>query len=548
MRGLALAALAATVIISISVTTISAQSDETIPSWIKTTAGWWSDGQIDDSDFVKAIEFLINEGIILVPTAEKDSQTIVTSDEVYQLPKYKQTTSIDISGFISNYKRGTTVDVLIIKPNGEEHELSFLASKDGFYGTTFDVPHNAQTGEYSLFVSYGGFTVDSRTISLVEDLSAISKASKDIPPWIKNNAGWWSKNQIGESDFLNSMQWLIENNIIHVTKQDEVLDVSDEDSEETTLEITESKTKTFQYSQQDCSGSARCFTGQVTEVIDEDTIRVDGQSIRFALASTPELSEYGGHQAKKFVEQVCPVGSEVLVDEDDGQTQGSYGRIIALIYCNGNNLNELVIVSGFGSLETIFCYNSEFSSDSWAQNNGCTSSASTESTSYECPPDYPYEWSDGYCYDQPEFYDNGCPNGYPYLWSDGLCYTIPEIVYDEPEETTPSCDPSYPTVCIAPYPPDLDCDEIPYSNFVVVGSDPHGFDADYDGIGCEVGSPQDTAEEPSTPECDPSYPDVCIPPYPPDLDCGEIPYKNFRVVGSDPHGFDGDKDGIGCES
>ena len=48
--------------------------------------------------------------------------------------------------------------------------------------------------------------------------------------------------------------------------------------------------------------------------------------------------------------------------------------------------------------------------------------------------------------------------------------------------------------------------------------------------------------------CDPSYPGVCILPYPPDLDCGEIGYSNFRVVGNDPHGFDGDNDGIGCES
>ena len=48
--------------------------------------------------------------------------------------------------------------------------------------------------------------------------------------------------------------------------------------------------------------------------------------------------------------------------------------------------------------------------------------------------------------------------------------------------------------------------------------------------------------------CDDSYLDVCIPPYPPDLDCGEIFFANFRVVGNDPHGFDGDKDGIGCES
>lgn len=47
--------------------------------------------------------------------------------------------------------------------------------------------------------------------------------------------------------------------------------------------------------------------------------------------------------------------------------------------------------------------------------------------------------------------------------------------------------------------------------------------------------------------CDPSYPDVCIARTPPDLNCGDISFHNFKVVGSDPHGFDGDNDGIGCE-
>jgi hypothetical protein len=30
--------------------------------------------------------------------------------------------------------------------------------------------------------------------------------------------------------------------------------------------------------------------------------------------------------------------------------------------------------------------------------------------------------------------------------------------------------------------------------------------------------------------CDPSYPDVCMPPYPPDQDCHEVAYKDFRVL------------------
>lgn len=56
------------------------------------------------------------------------------------------------------------------------------------------------------------------------------------------------------------------------------------------------------------------------------------------------------------------------------------------------------------------------------------------------------------------------------------------------------------------------------------------------------------APQPSQPSCDPSYPGVCIPPAPPDLDCDDVPYSDFAVIGSDPHGFDGNDDGVGCES
>lgn len=70
----------------------------------------------------------------------------------------------------------------------------------------------------------------------------------------------------------------------------------------------------------------------------------------------------------------------------------------------------------------------------------------------------------------------------------------------------------------------------------------------------EPSAPQPT-QEPAPPpaqqnaSCDPSYPDVCIPPYNQvgDLDCGDVGYRRFRVVPSDSHGFDGDFDGVGCE-
>ena len=65
-------------------------------------------------------------------------------------------------------------------------------------------------------------------------------------------------------------------------------------------------------------------------------------------------------------------------------------------------------------------------------------------------------------------------------------------------------------------------------------------------------TPATPATETPTPApregCDPAYPDVCIPPPPPDLDCRDIPYRDFRVLPPDPHRFDGGHDGIGCES
>jgi hypothetical protein len=48
--------------------------------------------------------------------------------------------------------------------------------------------------------------------------------------------------------------------------------------------------------------------------------------------------------------------------------------------------------------------------------------------------------------------------------------------------------------------------------------------------------------------CSPAYPTVCIPPPPPDLNCADIPFRRFTVLPPDPHHFDGNHNGIGCES
>ena len=42
------------------------QENVQIPSWVKNTAGWWANDEIDDDTFVNALQYLIKVGIIQV--------------------------------------------------------------------------------------------------------------------------------------------------------------------------------------------------------------------------------------------------------------------------------------------------------------------------------------------------------------------------------------------------------------------------------------------------------------------------------------------------
>ena len=153
------------------------------------------------------------------------------------------------------------------------------------------------------------------------------------------------------------------------------------------------------------------------------------------LASAPELSEPGGIAAREFILELCPPGTFVSVDEDDGQLEGSYGRMIAVIYCDGKNLNSELLDAGLGSLSTEFCPDSEFAQEPWALKHGCGAK----------PP---------------------IMGKVPQVWE--------------------NCDPAYPSICLEPGIADLDCGDIGQRNFEVRPPDPHRFDGDGDGIGCEV--------------------------------------------------------------
>ena len=115
-----------------------------------------------------------------------------------------------------------------------------------------------------------------------------------------------------------------------------------------------------------CTGTAHCITGNVTRVIDGDTIMIDDIRVRLALVNTDDTDTSRGVIAKTIVGAVCQTGSHAVIDQDDGQTQGSYGRMLGVVWCGEVNLNGFLMEIDFGRIDTRFCDASEFSGEPWA--------------------------------------------------------------------------------------------------------------------------------------------------------------------------------------
>ncbi len=176
-----------------------------------------------------------------------------------------------------------------------------------------------------------------------------------------------------------------------------------------------------------CIGDAKCASELITEIIDGDTIYTANYKIRLSLVDTPEINESGHSQATSFTAKMCPVGSFITIDQDDLQLYDQYDRLLANVFCNGKSLNSALVYNGHAEISTRYCSISEFSDYPWAQRFGCAI----------------------------------------------------------PEPTQSDCDESYPDFCIPSSTPDLNCEDIAQKKFTVIQPDPHGFDVDRDGIGCE---------------------------------------------------------------
>jgi micrococcal nuclease len=198
-------------------------------------------------------------------------------------------------------------------------------------------------------------------------------------------------------------------------------------------------------------------TCTVARVIDGDTFDcTDGTRVRMLQIDALELDQCGGAWAKAALEWLfLPPGRTVRL-EYDVVTTDRYGRHLAAPIWRGNDGYDynLSIVMVYVGLAKAAYYGDNAKFLSWAQAAEAWARAA--------------QWN------------MWAPNG-PYVVGEAACGA------STPPPPGNRCDPAYPDVCIAPPPPDLDCKDIPYRRFRVLPPDPHRFDADGDGIGCESG-------------------------------------------------------------
>lgn len=101
----------------------------------------------------------------------------------------------------------------------------------------------------------------------------------------------------------------------------------------------------------------------VTSIVDGDTIYIDyKEKVRFVGVNTPEIGEPGYQEAKSYIEKRI-MGKQIYLDVDDKNTKDKYGRTLAVILIDKENLNKELLCKGYA--EVMYISPSEFDPNDW---------------------------------------------------------------------------------------------------------------------------------------------------------------------------------------
>ena len=90
---------------------VNASAQElTIPKWIKNTALWWGQGQISDSEFIKALQYLIEQGILVVnqPSTSQSAPQIQSFSGISNTTCHRDEITPNIVHMLGKFTNGPT--------------------------------------------------------------------------------------------------------------------------------------------------------------------------------------------------------------------------------------------------------------------------------------------------------------------------------------------------------------------------------------------------------------------------------------------------------
>lgn len=91
-------------------------------------------------------------------------------------------------------------------------------------------------------------------------------------------------------------------------------------------------------------------SGKCVEVIDGNTIQVYGVGkVQLSQVKIHDANESGFGDAKKFVEARC-LGKIVYLDIDDEQPQDQYGRTLAIVYTDTDDINRELVEKNLATI------------------------------------------------------------------------------------------------------------------------------------------------------------------------------------------------------
>ena len=226
----------------ISFENIYSEENLSAPSWLKTTALWWSEDRISDLEFVNSLQYLIDKKLLLIPeflsedvldcgpylilnttatTAFQENRDITSSPSRCTTIPGWGTGTVDDEFFDLN----TTQSGIFYDDTGVNKKIVLTLIKD-----TASSWGQGKLNDQG-FIESLQYLVENKILGIPElepeiEPELIIELEIDPEPeptyiaesWIRTTALWWGQGKISDDDYINALEYLIDNKIITITK------------------------------------------------------------------------------------------------------------------------------------------------------------------------------------------------------------------------------------------------------------------------------------------------------------------------------------------